>query len=158
MQARLPVLLGKSNGAQGSACHSFRQGEDDRAIRISHVPFGSLQIALRGSFIQIVTGRNRPLQTLPALRTPSPVREGKPQRHIERGDVCACLTSRNELLNHIGDLRNPRHHEQAKLARGHCHAPTAQGDVPYLRVVTLGKRRGSSYLEGSGKIHCCSKN
>jgi hypothetical protein len=54
MQAGLPVLLRKTNGAQGSAGHSFRNSKNDRTIRISHIPFGSLQIAIGRSLMQIV--------------------------------------------------------------------------------------------------------
>ncbi len=86
--------------------------EDNGAIRITHIPFGALEIIGDWCFREVELRINRTILCLPSFRTPAPMRKIMEKRDIKTSSVCASLPSRNDF----GDAHGRQQAQQAGRA------------------------------------------
>jgi len=91
MSVRFSVLGRKNLSFEGASCENGREGENYRAIAVSRVPLGALQVIRGRRFFEIVAGIERPIFRFAALWTPSAVRYAAGNRPIQRSAVRARL-------------------------------------------------------------------
>ena len=85
-EERLAVLEGEARG-EGRAAVEPAAVDDQRRVRIAHVPLGALHIAARGGFREAVAAPDATVFGDAPARAPAAARDAERPRSVERGTV-----------------------------------------------------------------------
>src|SRR5438552_7593030 len=96
-EQRLAVAPARQLGGEQRPAVEPAAVDDQRAVRIAHVPLRALDVIAGRRLDQAVAPRDAPILRPPALRAPAPARDAQLPRRVERRAVDARLPAGDDL-------------------------------------------------------------
>lgn len=90
---RLAKPFGKFSRSFGASLEFLGQGENERRVRVAHIPFRPLKIRCRRRFNQFVLFRKRTVLGFTSLGTPPAIGNALRNCPVERGDIRTSLSA-----------------------------------------------------------------
>jgi len=106
VQEGFAVPLGEECGLGRSTAELVTQGEDERSVRVSHIPLSALHVVALGSLSEQVLRGNSSVLGLAELRAPAAMGNVVPNSPVQAHAIGAGLASADDFFDHafLGDV------------------------------------------------------